>query len=113
MMNELKPCPFCGSTRIIVGTPLPGVDMPGCLCLDCGGTIHRCYSTKDDAIAAWNRREGVKAQSRPLAYVPEMYELLKVWTQVGAEPMLMNARDTARKLLARIDGEEAEHEQRN
>ncbi len=30
--------------------------MPGCLCLDCGGTIHRCYSTKDDAIAAWNRR---------------------------------------------------------
>ena len=30
--------------------------MPGCLCLDCGGTIHRCYSTKDDAIVAWNRR---------------------------------------------------------
>ena len=30
--------------------------MPGCLCLDCGGTIHRCYSTKDDATAAWNNR---------------------------------------------------------
>ena len=48
-----------------------------------------------------------------IAAAPEMYELLKVWTQVGAEPMLMNARDTARKLLARIDGEEAEHEQHN
>ena len=54
--KELKPCPFCGSTRVYMGDPLPGVDMPACLCLDCGGTIHHCYSDKAEAIAAWNRR---------------------------------------------------------
>ena len=52
--------------------------------------------------------EEMQANARLIAAAPKMYELLKVWTQVGAEPMLMNARDTARKLLARIDGEEAE-----
>ncbi len=45
-----------------------------------------------------------------IAAAPEMYELLKVWTQVGAEPMLRNARKRAEELLARIDNEEAEHE---
>ena len=52
--------------------------------------------------------EEMQADARLIAAAPKMYELLKVWTQVGAEPMLMNARDTARKLLARIDVEEGE-----
>ena len=110
MAEKLKPCPFCGEREELC--LLPDKHFYSVNCKVCG-TLGPIGETEDIAIELWNRREGVKAQSRPLAYVPEMYELLKVWTQVRAEPMLMNARDTARKLLARIDGEEAEHEQHN
>ena len=51
-----------------------------------------------------------ETDARLIAAAPEMYELLKVWTQIRAEPTLKEARDTARKLLARIDGEEAQNE---
>ncbi len=54
-----------------------------------------------------SRRNEQKANGRLIAAAPELYELLKVWTQIRAEPTLNDARDTARKLLARIDGEEA------
>ena len=40
------------------------------------------------------------------AAAPEMYELLKIWVQIQVQPTLMNAKDTARKLLDRIDGKE-------
>lgn len=50
------------------------------------------------------------ANGRLIAAAPKMYALLKVWTQVGAEPMLRNARKRAEELLARIDNEEATHE---
>lgn len=42
---------------------------------------------------------------RLTAAAPEMYELLKVWTEIQAQPMLREARDKARELIARIDGE--------
>lgn len=51
-----------------------------------------------------------KANARLIAAAPEMYELLKVWTQIQVQPTLNIARDKARELIARIDGEEAEHE---
>ena len=46
--------------------------------------------------------------ARLIAAAPEMYELLEVWTQIQAQPTLMEAKEKARKLLARIDGEEVE-----
>ena len=45
-----------------------------------------------------------KANARLIAAAPEMYELLKIWVQVGAQPTLRNAQDKARELLERIDG---------
>ena len=42
------------------------------------------------------------ANARLIAAAPEMYELLKVWVQVQAQPTLRNAQDKAQKLLARI-----------
>ena len=39
---------------------------------------------------------------------PEMYELLKVWTQILAQPTLMIAKEKAKELLNRIDGEDAQ-----
>ena len=48
-----------------------------------------------------------KINARLIAAAPDMYELLKVWTQIGAQPTLKNARKQAEELLARIDGKEA------
>ena len=47
-----------------------------------------------------------KQKARINANAPEMYELLKVWTTIGVQPDLREAQEKARKLLARIDGEE-------
>ena len=46
-----------------------------------------------------------KADARLIAAAPEMYELLKVWTQLQAQPDLMIAQEKAKDLLARIDGD--------
>ena len=48
-----------------------------------------------------------KINARLIAAAPEMYRLLKVWTQIGAEPTLKNALKRAAELLVRIDGKEA------
>lgn len=46
-----------------------------------------------------------KADARLIASAPEMYELLKVWTQIQAQPILMLAQESAKELLARIEGD--------
>ena len=62
------------------------------------------HLTPDEAI------EVQKINARLIAAAPEMYKLLKVWTQIGAEPTLMNARKRAVELLDSIDGKDGEHE---
>ena len=53
--NELKPCPFCGGTKVIVYT---NVNLRG----DCAGHCYQCGTygpfceDEEDAITAWNRR---------------------------------------------------------
>lgn len=56
-------------------------------------------------VVRWNDGHSW-ANARLIAAAPEMYELLKVWVQVQAQPTLRNAKDTAQKLLTRIDGKE-------
>ena len=58
-MSELKPCPFCGGEAKLVNTW-------NCLCQiicrSCGATIGEVkkhpndFRTRDEVIAAWNRR---------------------------------------------------------
>ena len=43
---------------------------------------------------------------RLMAVAPEMYDLLKVWVTVQAQPDLRIAQERARELLASIDGTE-------
>ena len=50
------------------------------------------------------------ANARLISAAPEMYELLKVWTEILAEPTLMNARKRAKELLTSIEGTEAQNE---
>ena len=58
------------------------------------------HLTPDEAI------EVQKANARLIAAAPKMYELLKVWTQIGVQPTLMNTRKRAKELLDSIDGKE-------
>ena len=51
-----------------------------------------------------------ESDARLIAAVPEMYALLNVWVKIQDEPTLMNAKERAEELLARIDGKEATHE---
>lgn len=60
-MNELKPCPFCGSIEVqAYWTPdeygLDGTKYWGAGCKRCVGMIEECFSTKEKAIKAWNTR---------------------------------------------------------
>lgn len=59
-MSELKPCPFCGGSRIKV-YPNPnkdlrylGIEQYKISCLHCAAQLYR--AKKKEAIEAWNRR---------------------------------------------------------
>ena len=74
-MNELKPCPFCGGTRLFVGT-VAEIEMQDenhedyvfnrqhyavvCNYNDggCGASSGVVYKSEEGAIEAWNRRAG-------------------------------------------------------
>ena len=59
-MEELKPCPFCGGTRIEVyhnpNNKLRyfGIEQYNVSCVCCAAQL--CRQKKDEAIEAWNRR---------------------------------------------------------
>lgn len=55
-MEELKPCPFCGSSSVTMYELHPS---SYARCRACGAEGSLCYSP-DEAAAAWNRR--VKAK---------------------------------------------------
>ena len=63
-MSELKPCPFCGGEAELRYHPSSMRDPEcraweaGCSICDArvGSTIYAIGKTKQDAIAAWNRR---------------------------------------------------------
>lgn len=61
-ITKLKPCPFCGSNAEIIvahGVKTKGEKLPlaiVCSNRDCAVNMGNYYG-KDNAIAAWNRRE--------------------------------------------------------
>ena len=46
-----------------------------------------------------------KEDAHLIAAAPAMYELLKVWVNIQAQPTLREAQAKARQLLSRIDGD--------
>jgi len=54
-MNELKPCPFCGSEKVAGAHSFTGIYM--IKCLNCGAIASFCgKEEKIKAIDAWNTR---------------------------------------------------------
>ena len=51
-MSELKKCPFCGGSAMLMG------DGHWIACEHCLSESD-CYNTKEEAIQAWNRRKPV------------------------------------------------------
>lgn len=62
MMEELKPCPFCGSKAILrkvaTGRNRSGYEYyVRCYNLNCTVYVHTFYrDTEDEAVENWNRR---------------------------------------------------------
>lgn len=58
MKNELKSCPFCGSEGNAIRIPgnFPEHYAVVCWNEECGASIGNYSMTKDEAVAAWNRR---------------------------------------------------------
>jgi Lar family restriction alleviation protein len=56
MNDELKPCPFCGSYTVQIGSD-GGVKDFLIHCFECGAEIKEYgYDTKDEVIRRWNKR---------------------------------------------------------
>ena len=54
IMDELKPCPFCGGEAEMLGMKVPP-PLPWLRCKSCGAETS-VYATEAEAIAAWNTR---------------------------------------------------------
>lgn len=66
-MNNLKPCPFCGSSNIERFITLADISPTGenCYtnhCVDCGGST-AAFPTQEDADDAWNQRAKEKTDA--------------------------------------------------
>ena len=66
MTEELKPCPFCGSDKLLICETTFDANVEGlayavsCRVRECHGGIWAlgsgCFETAEEAIAAWNTR---------------------------------------------------------
>ncbi|MBQ7215556.1 MAG: Lar family restriction alleviation protein [Synergistaceae bacterium] len=55
MTEELKTCPFCGSTAALCNDEICGQSMYFVACDECG-VITPCFENEADALAVWNKR---------------------------------------------------------
>ena len=101
-MIELKPCPFCGSTRIYDA----GLWHHVIKCLDCG-TRSAPFSNWDEAVERWNTRAFTPAQ----AHADELLDALGyVLTQLQLAYMgFTNTSIDAVKLQELFDSIAAEY----
>ena len=56
VMEEIKPCPFCGGEAGITWDKWKNDEMYCCVECDCGVSTG-VYETVDEAVEHWNRRD--------------------------------------------------------
>lgn len=63
-MVKLKPCPFCGKdAKLYKPSRIAKLFVVGCVNEDCGVMVESKFGkTKEEAIAAWNKRAGVSVE---------------------------------------------------
>jgi Lar family restriction alleviation protein len=69
MATELKPCPFCGGSAILVELPRSKKTFAKCKNNCCEQNIF--CKTRDEAIEAWNRRSEPTRQELEFDYEAE------------------------------------------
>ena len=79
-MEELKPCPFCGSTNVAI-SPYDGAKTVVCMDCLCMSAAYRGENAEANAIAAWNRRAAPENKALTLPSVSDrdrqsMYDFL-------------------------------------
>ena len=92
-MEELKPCPFCGSTNVGI-SPYDGaktVVCMDCLCMSAG---YRGEKAATNAIAAWNLRAAL--ENKPLT--------LEQLRQMDGEPVWFDWDNVGWAKVVVIDG---------
>lgn len=55
LAEQLKPCPFCGRTHIILRRESKHTSLYSCYYAACGATTGLCVS-RENAVERWNRR---------------------------------------------------------
>ena len=64
-MSELKQCPFCGDTYIMIrkvhGSYTVGCNTLGCICLHTKSVL---FDSEKEAAVAWNRRSGEQERKK-------------------------------------------------
>lgn len=58
MIEELKPCPFCGRKAWIIDTGNYPRTFYRIVCQSCRTKQGKFYDTEEESIKAWNRRAG-------------------------------------------------------
>ena len=70
-MEELKACPFCGSTNVEI-SPYGGAKAVACMDCFCRSEIFEGENAKEKAIAAWNRRAAPENKALTLEELRKM-----------------------------------------
>jgi hypothetical protein len=62
MMDDLKPCPFCGGPPSIFDGADVSLSSIGCANIDCDIEPSTDYLSWDESVTAWNRRAKTPAE---------------------------------------------------
>lgn len=115
-MRGLKPCPFCGETRIFFNRPDPAINFRGSInCPACGAAMPREVNSDEELIVCWNTRAEVggdpASEAEACAQIADAYadeNLRMAGDTILLDPMLNGSPATpanvARSRNMTIDG---------
>lgn len=104
-MSEFKHCPHCNGSGRIVSVSGFKSDRYRVVCEECGASTREC-ETEQEAVSAWNRREGgwISADERLPEKSGEYVCLTRIKTRLvldySAKHKKFNARDSLSEQLA-------------
>lgn len=81
MDDELKPCPFCGSTELKMreGYLQDRSIAYSVVCMNCASMGAWCAESKENAIASWNRRPPIPLTNKQMKNIySRLYDKLNV-----------------------------------